>query len=73
MFPLQDERSRVPGGIKVNPGNLVRFKYDGYDKSYGIGIVIEINYDLGDGTVNAYALFNGERLMIRSEEVTVVQ
>lgn len=54
-------------------GNLVRFKYDGYDKSYGIGIVTEINYDLGDGTVNAYALFKGERLMIRSEEVRVVQ
>lgn len=57
----------------MKPGNLVRFKYDGYDKSYGVGIVVEINYDLGDGTANAYALFKGEMLMIRSEEVTVVQ
>lgn len=53
-------------------GNLIRFKYDGYDKSYGIGIVIEINYDLGDSQ-NAWALFKGERLMIRSEEVRIIQ
>lgn len=52
-------------------GNLIRFKYDGYDKSYGVGLVTEIQYDMGDrGT--AYAIFKGESLMFRFSEVEII-
>ncbi len=50
-------------------GDLVKFKYDGYHKSYGVGIVTEIEYDLGDGDGAGYGWFNNERLMFRFSEV----
>jgi len=53
-------------------GNLVKFRYDGYNKSYGPGLVTKIQYDLGDGTGAAWALFKGELLMIRFKEVEII-
>ena len=53
-------------------GNLVKFKYDGYHKSYGPGLVTKIQYDLGDGTGCAYALFKDELLMFRFKEVELI-
>lgn len=50
-------------------GDLIKFKYDGYHKSYGVGIVTEIQYDLGDNSGAGYGWFNNERLMFRFSEV----
>ena len=49
-------------------GDLVKFQYDGYHKSYGPGVVTKIEYDLGDGMGAGYAMFN-ELLMFRFAEV----
>ena len=48
-------------------GDLIKFQYDGYHKSYGPGIVTKIEYDLGDGGAG-WAMFN-ELLMFRFSEV----
>ena len=49
-------------------GDLIKFKYDGYDKSYGAGVVTKIVYDCGDGSGTGWAMFN-ELLMFRFAEV----
>ena len=49
-------------------GDLIKFQYDGYHKSYGPGVVIKIESDLGDGTGTGWAMFN-ELLMFRFSEV----
>ena len=53
-------------------GDLIKFRYDGYHKSYSVGIVTEIEYDLGDGDGAGYGWFNNERLMFRFNEVKSV-
>ena len=53
----------------MSVGDLIKFKYEGYNKAYGLGIVIEIEYDLGDYDGAAYGLFANERLMFRFSEV----
>lgn len=50
-------------------GDLIKFKYEGYHKAYGLGIVTEIEYDLGDNDGAGYGLFNNERLMFRFSEM----
>lgn len=59
----------------MNPGDLVKFKYDGYHKAYGVGVVTEVEYDLSDsrlGSGAAYAIFNSELLMFRFSEVELI-
>ena len=55
-------------------GDLIKFKYDGYHKSYGIGVVTEIEYDLGDDSQSGagYAIFKSERLMFRFSEMELI-
>ena len=43
-------------------GDLIKFQYDGYHKSYGFGVVTKIVYDCGDGSGAGWAMFN-EHLM----------
>ncbi len=52
-------------------GDLVKFQYEGYHKSYGFGIITEVIYRSGR-EMTGYALFKGERLMFRSSELEVV-
>ena len=49
-------------------GDLIKFQYDGYHKSYGPGVVTKIVYDCGDGSGAGWAMFN-EHLMFRFAEV----
>ena len=53
-------------------GDLIKFKYNGYHKSYGVGIVTEIQYDLGDNSGAGYGWFKNEHLMFRFSEVEKV-
>lgn len=55
----------------MSVGDLIMFEYDGYHKSYGPGIVVKIEYDLGDGSGAGYAMFN-ELLMFRFSEVEIL-
>lgn len=52
-------------------GDLIKFQYDGYHKSYGPGIVTKVEYDLGDGEGAGRAMFT-ELLMFRFSEVEKV-
>lgn len=52
----------------MKPGDLIKFQYDGYHKSYGPGVITKIVHDLGDGSGVGWAMFN-EHLMFRFEEV----
>ena len=52
----------------MDVGDLIRFQYDGYHKSYGPGIVTKVEYDLGDGEGTGWAMFT-ELLMFRFSEV----
>lgn len=56
----------------MKKGDLVRFKFDGYHKAYGVGFVTKIEYVYEDGGVG-YALFkNEEYLMFRFSEMEKV-
>ncbi len=55
--------------IKV--GDLVRFKVHHYHKSYGVGVVLkEMNQLLRDK--RHWALFNGERILVRLDELELI-
>ena len=56
----------------MKKGDLVRFKFDGYHKAYGIGFVTKIQYDEGTGEGLGYALFKNERLVFRFSEMELV-
>ena len=56
-------------------GDLVMFKHEGYHKSYGPGIILEPTVDrLANDTHDTryWALFNAERLVVRLEELKVI-
>ena len=55
----------------MSVGDLIMFEYDGYHESYGPGVVVKIEYDLGDGSGAGYAMFN-ELLMFRFSEVEIL-
>ena len=52
-------------------GDLIKFKYEGYHKSYGLGIILEEMYSARVGNRH-WALFNGERVMVRLDELELV-
>ena len=51
-------------------GDLVRFKVHHYDKSYGVGILIDSERILD--SCRHWALFNNERIMVRLNELELV-
>ena len=52
-------------------GDLVRFKVHHYHKSYGLGVILEKNRS--SRLDNRYwALFNNERVMVRLDELELV-
>ena len=59
----------------MQPGDLVKFKVHHYHKSYGLGVILTTTvsrlYDGPDGT-RRWALFNGERIVVRLEELELV-
>lgn len=55
----------------MKPGDLVRFKHPGYHKSYGFGVMLgKLRSSRLDSRY--WALFNGERLMARLDELELV-
>lgn len=52
-------------------GDLVKFKFDGYHRAYGVGFVTKIQYVYEDGGVG-YALFKNECLMFRFSEMELI-
>ena len=56
-------------------GDLVRFKVHHYHKSYGLGILLEfkgrIPHSHDQGKIH-WALFNGERMVVRLNELEMV-
>lgn len=60
----------------MKAGNLVRFKVHHYHKSYGIGIVLGTTLDNNDFKTSRHqrlrVLFNGEQVVVRFEELEVV-
>ena len=52
-------------------GDLVRFKAHHYRKSYGLGIILEEVYSARVGNRH-WALFNGEQIMVRLDELELV-
>ncbi len=52
-------------------GDLVRFKVHHYHKSYGVGILLEEMQSAKVGNRH-WALFNGERIMVRLDELKVI-
>ena len=55
----------------MKPGDLIKFQYDPYHKSYGHGLITKIVHDCGDGTGTGWAMFS-ELLMFRFAEVEMV-
>ena len=52
-------------------GDLVKFKVHDYHKSYGVGIILEEVYSARVGNRH-WALFNGEQVMVRLDELELV-
>ena len=52
-------------------GDLVRFKAHAYHKSYGAGIILEEVYSARVGNRH-WALFNGEHVMVRLDELELI-
>jgi len=52
-------------------GDLVRFKVHHYHKSYGFGIIVEEMYSWRVGN-RYWAMFNGEGLMVRLDELELI-
>jgi hypothetical protein len=55
----------------VKVGDLVRFKVHHYHKSYGLGILLEENSSTRVDN-HYWALFNGDRIMVRLNELEVI-
>lgn len=55
----------------MKAGDLVRFKVDHYHESYGVGIILEESYSERVGNRH-WALFNGEYIMVRLDELELV-
>lgn len=60
----------------MQSGDLVKFKVHHYHKSYGLGVILAIDklarmYDGPDGN-RRWALFNGERIVVRLDELELV-
>jgi len=55
----------------VKVGDLVKFKVHHYHKSYGVGIIFEEMYSARVGNRH-WALFNGERVIVRLDELEVI-
>ena len=51
----------------MQPGDLVKFKEDFYQKTYGIGIILGVMHQNVQAMVWAY--FNNERIVVRTSEV----
>ena len=51
-------------------GDLVRFKVHHYHKSYGVGVLLELRWP--SMTERHWALFNGERIVVRLDELELV-
>lgn len=54
----------------MKSGDLVRFKVHHYNKLYGLGVLLELRWS----TVaeRHWALFNGERIVVRLNELELV-
>ena len=55
----------------MKSGDLVRFKVHHYHKSYGVGVILEEMYSSRLSSRH-WALFNGERVLVRLDELELV-
>ena len=54
-------------------GDLVRFKVHHYQKSYGLGVLLDwYSSSRAKGDNRYWALFNNERIMVRLSELELV-
>lgn len=59
----------------MQPGDLVRFKVGHYHKSYGLGVILATILSRvyeGPSDPRRWALFNGERIVVRLDELELV-
>ena len=70
-YGSRENTSKVIARSSVKSGDLVRFKVHHYNKSYGLGVLLELKPSVF-ADKRHWALFNSERMVVRLNELELV-